>query len=95
MTVPKLVIEAVLDKLRAADFAASIEDGDWMLSRDLAETPMSMLLSALGRGWLSENVGTLPEGWRRIFSGAVETSLVAERAAWEGLVRAAVESRAA
>ncbi len=88
-------VEAVLDELKAGGFAVRTDDGEWLLARDLAETPMSALLAALGLGWSAENAGRLPAAWRDGLHGAVEASLDAERAAWAAPVRTVVEGRPA
>lgn len=88
-------VEAVLEKLKAGGFVARTDDGEWLLARDLGETPMSALLAALGLGWSTEDSGRLPAAWDAALKGAVEACRAAERAAWETPVRAVVEGRSA
>ncbi|WP_337996174.1 YihY family inner membrane protein [Oleispirillum naphthae] len=91
---PESAVEGVLAKLKAAGFAERSEDGDWILTRDLAEVPMSALVAALGWGWSAESLERLPGAWRPALAAALGDSLAAEQTAWGMPVRSVVEARA-
>jgi len=88
---PDEAMDVVLGKLQASGFADHTEDGNWMLVRDLSETPMSTLLEGLGHGWAAASTTPLTSEWKDVLSGAVKVCVDAERNAWDMPIRVALD----
>jgi len=91
VTAPEVLIETTLKKLRASGFAEPTEQGEWLLLRDLSETPMSVLLDGLGHGWTCNATTKLPHEWRDALSQGIEKCLEAEQKAWQMPVREIID----
>ncbi len=87
-------VELVMKGLNDAGFVARDENGRWLLARDLAETPMSDLLAALGIGWAGAGGVELPPPWEPVLRDAVSAAAAAEAQAWSLPVLAAIAARA-
>lgn len=89
--------EATLDlmmrDLHDCGFIVRDEHGQWLLVRDLGETPMTRLLAALGIGWVGEMPITLPPMWESALGDAMAATVAAEAAAWKMPVLAVIDAR--
>jgi membrane protein len=89
--------EATLDlmmrDLHDCGFLVRDEHGQWLLARDLSETPMTRLLAALGIGWAGAGAVKLPPLWERVLGDAVATAAAAEDSAWRMPVLSVIDAR--
>lgn len=86
-------VDQVMAALHGAGFVVRDEHGQWLLARDLGETPLSDLLAALGIGWAGAGGVELPPPWQPVLAEAVADASAAEAAAWGRPVLAAIEAR--
>lgn len=88
-------VELVMAALHDAGFIVRDERGQWLLARDLAETPATELLAALGIGWAGAGGVDLPQPWRPVLGDAVAAATAAESEAWSLPVQTAIAARLA
>lgn len=86
-------VELVMKALHDAAFVVRDEHGQWLLARDLRETPMSDLLGALGIGWTGAGEVELPPPWQPVLGEAVAVSQAAEAETWRRPVQSAIDAR--
>ena len=91
----EVITDIVMKQLHDGGFVVRDENGQWLLARDLGETPMSELLGALGIGWAGAAPTQLPQAWLPVLGDAVNASFAAEGKIWDVPVRQVIDARIA
>ena len=86
-------VDLMMRNLHDCGFIVRDEHGQWLLVRDLAETPMTRLLAALEIGWAGVEPVELPPIWKRALGDAVHATVAAEDAAWKMPVLSVIDAR--